>query len=395
MNTQNQYFILYLLQTHKYNPNNPTKHPFKPLTLNNLRLLYNSNRDGMKFMSYINAIEDQCDCVTIIRTRDGHTFGYYMDYPNGTSTYSFMFSVDKYQKYDLEAKDVQDIANGYPVDLNLFWGKGCGWYYDEDHLYRRVTCYDPNFIDDNFDYRSIIGNCRPTTEAETDRSGGYEALIFEIDTIEVYTIQFNMNSVYITPCHYRFTPSITTVDNRNICNKWLNGYQMSCIYKATLGEWSCRKRFMELHRQIKYYSRLIQKQQFRILMLFNTTDGKTFGLTIRIDLTRFEEDYNDDRAQLISIDMNESYRYLNTNISVCSFSVDFGDYCFNFFPNDDYITAYDCSNKPITGEVYKLYPKHRTNVDDALGIDINQDTKLFEFTDIEVYGLLMNNQVVD
>ena len=395
MNPQNQDFILKLLQTHNYDSNNPAKHPFKPLTLNNLRLLYNSNRDGMKFMSYINAIENQCDCVTIIRTRDGHTFGYYMDYPNGTSTYSFMFSVDKYQKYDLEAKNVQDIANDYPVDLNLFWGKGCGWYYDEDHLYRRVTCYDPNFIDDNFDYRSIIGNCRPTTEAETEESGGYEAYIFEIELIEVYTIQFNMGSFYITPSHYTFTPSIITADNWNIRNKWLSGYQMSCIYKATLGEWSCRKRFTELHRQLKYYSRLTQRQQFRILMLFKTTDDKTFGLIIRINLTKADEEYNDNKALLLSIDMNESYRYLNTNISVCSLSVDFGDYHFNFFLDDDYSAAYECSNKPIRGEVYKHYPNNRTNVDEALGIDINQREKVLEFTDIEVYGILMNNQVVD
>lgn len=391
MNPQNQDFILKLLRTHNCNPNNPIEHP---ITSNNLRLLYNSNRDGLDFTSYANNIEDQCDCVTIIRTRDGHTFGYYMDYPNGTTKSSFLFSVDKHQKYDLEEMGWIDqrVSNGHPVDFTLFWDDGLGWYYDEDHYYHyNVTCYDSKYQDNNFDYKTVIGNCRPTTEAEIEESGGYEAYIFEIDLIEVYTIQFNRNSIYTIPLMPTYETNITTKDNCNIFYNLFRGFHHVCIYQATSGEWSNRKRFMELQRQLQLFSHITNKRQFRITVFCKTTEGKTFGLHFGIDFSMVDTRYNDKVAQLISIDLNEVYT-VPAKIIVSSFDIEFNNYSIDLFTNYD--IPYECSNKPLTGEIHNYTRNRKAYIDEVFGIESGQQNKLLEFTEIEVYGVFKDGKVV-
>lgn len=394
MNPQNQEFILKLLQTHNYDSNNPTEHPFKPIKLSDLRLLYNSDRDGLNFNSYSDHIENQCDCVTIIKTHDGHTFGYYMDYPNGTTKSSFLFSVDKHQKYDLEDYKWidQSVANGHPVDLALFWDDGIGWYYDEDHYYHyNVTCYDPNFQDDKFDYKTVIGNCRPTTEEEIEESGGYEAYIFEIDLIEVYTIQFNCNSIYTVPLMPTYETNIPNKDNYNIFYNLFRGFHPVCIYQASSGEWSNRKRFMELQRQLQFFSYITNKRQFKVIVFCKTTEGKTFGLHFGIDFSMFDTQYNDNMAQIISIDLNEIYT-IPAKITVSSFDIEFNDYSIDLFTN--YAIPYECSNKPITGKIHNYTRNRRTDIEEVFGIEPGQQVKLLEFTEIEVYGLFKNGQVV-
>ena len=394
MNPQNQDFILKLLQTHNYDSNNPTEHPFKPIKLSDLRLLYNSDRDGMDFDSYSDHIENQCDCVTIIKTRDGHTFGYYMDYPNGSTKSSFLFSVDKHQKYDLEDYKWidQSVANGHPVDLALFWDDGIGWYYDEDHYYHyNVTCYDSNFQDNKFDYKTVIGNCRPTTEEEIEESGGYEAYIFEIELIEVYTIQFNRNSLYTKPLAPIYGSSIVTNDNYNIFYNLVGGFHHACIYQATSGEWSNRKRFMELQRQLQLFSHITNKRQFKITVFCKTTEGKVFGLHFGIDFSMFDIRYNDNMAQLISIDLNEIYT-IPAKIVVDGFDIEFNSYSIDLFTN--YSIPYECSNKPLTGKIHNYTRNRNTNIEEIFGIEPGQEDKLLEFTEIEVYGLFRNGQVV-
>lgn len=224
------------------------------------------------------------------------------------------------------------------------------------------------------------------------RSEGYKGLVFNIAEITVYTIQFNINSLYITPKIYKFKPNIINSENWNIFYKLLKGRQISCLYQATLGEWSSRKRYYELQRQLRLFGHTINRQRFRVLILVKTTEGKTFGMQFGVDFNMFEIEYTDTGAQLISIDLNEVYNIPTIRIRLSTLDINIEGYDIDLFSN--YAVPYECTNKPLTGEVDILHPERKTVLNEIFGIEVGQEKKKLEFIDIEVYALTKNGQIV-
>ena len=152
----------------------------------NLNLIYRATRDGDDVVTYHKKTNYVPDTLTLIRTKDGYSFGGYthIQIPNGGGTNynddkAFVFSLD-YNKIYLPQKD--HCSKHSNEDYGPIFG-------NNEHADYPILIYGSNFFNNSNHYTCTVKNC-----FYNNFSFDYELnkgkRNFEVDEIEVYKVSF-------------------------------------------------------------------------------------------------------------------------------------------------------------------------------------------------------------